>query len=221
MRQTAQGCNVSVVIRPLVEIDELIVRQFLDVDASHPRRRPRPRRLHHLPAGQIRPASHTASSLPAPSPRRSATCSPSKTSSLPPPPPRSTSHSARDEQRALADHGTTFPEAYQYFLQGRGYLLEAYTPETFKSAQTMFKEALRIDPSYGAAKAGLGESWLYAYNNHHQSADIAQARRHAAMPSRWGMPEQTVTSAWAGSHERRESSRCCERVPESIATGAG
>jgi tetratricopeptide (TPR) repeat protein len=82
-----------------------------------------------------------------------------------------------DEQRALAAHGTTFPEAYQYFLQGRGYLLEAFTPETFKSAQTMFKEALRIDPSYGAAKAGLGEAWLYAYGNNHQLADIEQARR--------------------------------------------
>jgi tetratricopeptide (TPR) repeat protein len=82
-----------------------------------------------------------------------------------------------DEQRALAAHGTTFPEAYQYFLQGRGYLLEAFTPATFKSAQTMFKEALRIDPNYGAAKAGQGESWLYAYNNHHQMADIEQARK--------------------------------------------
>jgi len=81
-----------------------------------------------------------------------------------------------DEQRALAAHGTTFPEAYQNFLQGRGYLLEAFTPETFKSAQTMFKEALRIDPNYGAAKAGLGETWLYAYNNHHQPADIGHAR---------------------------------------------
>jgi serine/threonine-protein kinase len=81
-----------------------------------------------------------------------------------------------DEQRALAAHGTTFPEAYQYFLQGRGYLLEAFTPESFKSAQTMFKEALRIDPSYGAAKAGLGASWLYAYENDHKPVDIEQAR---------------------------------------------
>ncbi len=82
-----------------------------------------------------------------------------------------------EEQRALATHGTTFPEAYQYFLQGRGYLLAAFTPETFKSAQTMFKEALRIDPNYGAAKAGLGESWLYAYENMHQTADIEEARK--------------------------------------------
>ena len=82
-----------------------------------------------------------------------------------------------EEQRALAAHGTTFPEAYQYFLQGRGYLLEAFTPATFKSAQTMFKEALRIDPNYGAAKAGLGESWLYAFNNHQETADIEHARK--------------------------------------------
>jgi serine/threonine-protein kinase len=82
-----------------------------------------------------------------------------------------------EEQRALAAHGTTFPDAYQYFLQGRGYLLEAFTPETFKSAQTMFKEALRIDPNYGAAKAALGESWLYAYENNHHVAAIDQARK--------------------------------------------
>jgi serine/threonine-protein kinase len=82
-----------------------------------------------------------------------------------------------DEQRALAAHGTTFPEAYQYFLQGRGYLLEAFTPETIKSAQIMFNQALRIDPNYGAAKAGLGESWLYAYENTHQPADIGLARK--------------------------------------------
>jgi tetratricopeptide (TPR) repeat protein len=82
-----------------------------------------------------------------------------------------------DEERALASHGTTFPEAYQYFLQGRGYLLEAFTPETIKSAQIMFNEALRIDPNYGAAKAGLGESWLYAYANNHQVADVEQARK--------------------------------------------
>jgi eukaryotic-like serine/threonine-protein kinase len=82
-----------------------------------------------------------------------------------------------DEQRALAAHGTTFPEAYQYFLQGRGYLLEAFTPETIKSAQIMFNEALHIDPNYGAAKAGLGESWLNAYYNNHQPDEIAEARK--------------------------------------------
>jgi serine/threonine-protein kinase len=81
-----------------------------------------------------------------------------------------------DEQRALAARGTTFPEAYQYFLQGRGYLLQTFTPESFKSAQTMFKEALRIDPNFGAAKAALGEAWVYAYENDHKPADIEQAR---------------------------------------------
>ena len=68
-----------------------------------------------------------------------------------------------DEQRALAAHGTTFPEAYEYFLQGRGYLLQAFTPEHSRAPRIMFDEALRIDPNYGAAKAALGRSWLYAY----------------------------------------------------------
>jgi eukaryotic-like serine/threonine-protein kinase len=82
-----------------------------------------------------------------------------------------------DEQRALAAHGTTFPDAYQYFLQGRGYLLQAFTPETFRSAQTMFKEALRIDPNYGAAKAALGESWITDYENNAHLSSIDEARR--------------------------------------------
>ncbi len=82
-----------------------------------------------------------------------------------------------DEQRALAAHGTTFPEAYQYFLQGRGYLLEAFTPETIKSAQIMFNEALRIDPNYGAAKAGLGQSFVYDYELTHRPQAIAEARK--------------------------------------------
>jgi eukaryotic-like serine/threonine-protein kinase len=81
-----------------------------------------------------------------------------------------------DEQRALAAHGTTFPEAYEYFLQGRGYLLQTFTPESFKSARIMFDQALRIDPNYGAAKAALGEAWVYAYENDHKPADIEQAR---------------------------------------------
>ncbi len=81
-----------------------------------------------------------------------------------------------DEQRALAAHGTTFPEAYQYFLQGRGYLLEAVKPESIRSAQTMFREALRIDPSYGAAQAGLGQSWVYDYELTHRPKSIQEAR---------------------------------------------
>ena len=85
-----------------------------------------------------------------------------------------------DEQRALAAHGTTFPDAYQYFLQGRGYLLEATTAEKVRSAQTMFKEALRIDPSYGAAQAGLGESWVYDYELTHRPQSIQQARKACA-----------------------------------------
>ncbi len=91
-----------------------------------------------------------------------------------------------DEQRALAAHGTTFPEAYQYFLQGRGYLLEAYTPETIKSAQIMFKEALRIDSNYGAAKAGLGVSWIDDYRLTHHPQSIVEARKACDQAVRLG-----------------------------------
>ena len=82
-----------------------------------------------------------------------------------------------DEQRALAAHGTTFPEAYQYFLQGRGYLLDVYKPENIRSAQTLLHEALRIDPNYGQAEAALGQSWVYDYERNHHPQSIPLARQ--------------------------------------------
>ena len=82
-----------------------------------------------------------------------------------------------DEQRALAAHGTTFPEAYQYFLQGRGYLLDVYKPENIRSAQSLLHEALRIDPNYGQAEAALGQSWVYDYERNHHPQSIPLARQ--------------------------------------------
>lgn len=62
-----------------------------------------------------------------------------------------------EERQALGAHATTLPEAYQYFVQGLGYLRQNAQQESLSSAETFFKQALKLDPSYGPAQAGLGK----------------------------------------------------------------
>lgn len=68
-----------------------------------------------------------------------------------------------EERQALGAHSTTLPEAYQYYVEGLGYLGHSTEKESLTSAETVFKQALKIDPNYGPAEAGLGETdwWLY------------------------------------------------------------
>ncbi len=63
-----------------------------------------------------------------------------------------------EERRELASHGTGLPDAYNYFLQGRGYLEKG--PESMDSAITLFKRALELDPNYGLAEAECGDRLL-------------------------------------------------------------
>ena len=81
-----------------------------------------------------------------------------------------------DEKEALGAHLTSFPEAFQYFVQGRGYLQEPRKPESLTSAETEFKRALKIDPNYGQAEAGLGETYWHRYELTKQKQWIASAQ---------------------------------------------
>jgi serine/threonine protein kinase/Tfp pilus assembly protein PilF/TolB-like protein len=82
-----------------------------------------------------------------------------------------------EEKQALGVHSTSFPEAYQYFVQGRGYLQESRKPETLTSAEIVFKQALKIDPNYGEAEAGLGETYWHRYDLTKQKQWIASAQQ--------------------------------------------
>jgi serine/threonine protein kinase/Tfp pilus assembly protein PilF len=68
-----------------------------------------------------------------------------------------------EERQALDAHSTTLPEAYQYYVEGLGYLGHSTEKESLTSAEIVFTQALKIDPNYGPAEAGLGEAdwWLY------------------------------------------------------------
>jgi len=82
-----------------------------------------------------------------------------------------------DERQALAAHATTMPEAFQYFVEGIGYLRQSSKPEALASAETVFKQALKLDPNYGPAQAGLGETYWYMYDTTKQKRWIATAEQ--------------------------------------------
>lgn len=68
-----------------------------------------------------------------------------------------------EEQTALKIHGTSDPAAYNYYLQARGYLLNFTGAENVANAILMLKEALKVDPNFGTAKAALGEAYWRKY----------------------------------------------------------
>jgi eukaryotic-like serine/threonine-protein kinase len=68
-----------------------------------------------------------------------------------------------EEQAALKIHGTDKPAAYKYYLQARGYLLDFVKTENVDNAIVMVREALKLDPNFGMAKAVLGEAYWRKY----------------------------------------------------------
>ncbi|HXN17886.1 MAG TPA: protein kinase [Candidatus Binatus sp.] len=66
------------------------------------------------------------------------------------------------ETKAIQRRGTQNPQAYEAFLLGRG-LLEVETAERFEAARKSFEDALKLDPNYALALAGLShvESLYY------------------------------------------------------------
>ena len=68
-----------------------------------------------------------------------------------------------DERAALKVHGTSLPEAYDYYLKARGYLLNFTDIENVNHAITMVNEALKLDKNFGMARAALGEAYFRKY----------------------------------------------------------
>jgi serine/threonine protein kinase/Tfp pilus assembly protein PilF len=68
-----------------------------------------------------------------------------------------------EEKQALGAHATNSSEAYQYYVQGRGYLQDPRKTENLTSAEIVLKQALKIDPNYGQAEAALGQTYWLRY----------------------------------------------------------
>jgi serine/threonine-protein kinase len=70
----------------------------------------------------------------------------------------------RPETRSvLAAGGTTVPDAYDFYLQGRGHLQRYETTENIDTAIGLFKQAVAQDSLYALAYAGLGEAYWRKY----------------------------------------------------------
>lgn len=69
-----------------------------------------------------------------------------------------------DESRELAFHGTSVPDAYNYYTQARGYLEDASKAANLDSAIILLDQALKADPNYGRAEADLGSAYWAKYN---------------------------------------------------------
>jgi tetratricopeptide (TPR) repeat protein/predicted Ser/Thr protein kinase len=67
------------------------------------------------------------------------------------------------EKRVLLSNGTSQPSAYDYYVQGRGYLQSFNRPESVESAISVFNHALELDQNYGPAFAGLGQAYWKQY----------------------------------------------------------
>jgi eukaryotic-like serine/threonine-protein kinase len=74
------------------------------------------------------------------------------------------------DKQAPSYQGTTQPAAYDYYVQGRGYLQDYVAPEKVESAVTLFQRALEKDPNYAAATASLGEAYWRRYRLSHDQA---------------------------------------------------
>jgi serine/threonine-protein kinase len=81
-----------------------------------------------------------------------------------------------EERRELVSHGTNLPQAYNYYLQARGYLDDPFKPENASSAITLLGEALKLDPTYGTARGQLGMAYWWKYYSTKDKRSVALAK---------------------------------------------
>jgi serine/threonine protein kinase/tetratricopeptide (TPR) repeat protein len=82
-----------------------------------------------------------------------------------------------DESRELAFHGTSVPDAYNFYTQARGYLEDAAKAANIESAIILLGEALKADPNYGKAEAELGSAYFAKYGTAKDKSLIAKSRQ--------------------------------------------
>jgi serine/threonine-protein kinase len=73
------------------------------------------------------------------------------------------------ELERFGARGTSQPAAYDFYLQGRGYLQDFHKAENLQNASTVFQHALERDPNFALAYAGLGETYWYQFQLTHDS----------------------------------------------------
>jgi serine/threonine-protein kinase len=83
-------------------------------------------------------------------------------------------------KQVLAVGGTTVPSAYEYYMQGRGYLQRYEVTQNVDTAITLFNRALELDPKYALAEAGLGEAYWRSYEQTKDTQWAEKAKKSIA-----------------------------------------
>ena len=83
-----------------------------------------------------------------------------------------------EEKKGLSKHYTENVEAYKFYLRGRSFWNKR-TPMDFDSAETNYKKAIKLDPDYALAYAGIADCYTYNYSGMSQLEAIPIARGYA------------------------------------------
>ena len=85
-------------------------------------------------------------------------------------------NSATARATASGNYGTQVAGAYDYYLQGLGYLQNYDREENLASAIQLFDRALSLDHNYAPAYAGLGRAHWHRYLNLKQPESLQRSR---------------------------------------------
>ena len=80
------------------------------------------------------------------------------------------------EHDLLQSRGTLNPTAFDFYLQGRGYLQNYDDPANIRSAIKVFDEALQLDSAYALAYAGRGDAAWKMYESSKDAQWIERSR---------------------------------------------
>jgi serine/threonine protein kinase/tetratricopeptide (TPR) repeat protein len=104
-----------------------------------------------------------------------------------------------EKQRRLGSAGTSNPEAYRLYLEGRQ-LWYGRTTEGLKKSIDLFQQAIAADPNYALAYAGLGDTYnvIPSYRagiTSRQAGVLAEEATHKALELDDSLPEAHLARA--------------------------
>jgi serine/threonine protein kinase/tetratricopeptide (TPR) repeat protein len=136
-------------------------------------------------------------------------------------------HLSGEKQQRLGSAGTTNPEAYRLYLEGRQQWYGRST-EGLKKSIDLFQQAIAADPNYALAYAGLGDTYnvIPSYRagiTSRQAALLSDAATRKALDLDDSLPEAHVaradflTCTWKWREAEQEYRRAIELDPNSAA----
>jgi serine/threonine protein kinase/tetratricopeptide (TPR) repeat protein len=82
---------------------------------------------------------------------------------------------SNDVRNEIARPATTNIDAFEFYSKGRAFIERRDQKENIDFAIQMFQEALRLDPNFALAHAGLGEAYWQKYQITHDSSWVESA----------------------------------------------